>query len=61
VKLNMPIVTNGGLVGRVTAVSPLTAQVSLITKDKSGLGAVIGALGTSNGLGVVSGTGNGKF
>jgi rod shape-determining protein MreC len=57
VKLNMPIVTNGGLVGRVTAVSPLTAQVSLITKDKSGLGAVIGALGTSNALGVVSGTG----
>lgn len=57
VKLNMPIVTNGGLVGRVTAVSPLTAQISLITKDKSGLGAVIGALGTSNALGVVSGSG----
>jgi rod shape-determining protein MreC len=57
VKLNMPIVTNGGLVGRVTAVSPLTAQVALITKDKSGLGAVVGALGSSNALGVVSGTG----
>ena len=57
VKLNMPIVTNGGLVGRVTAVSPLTAQISLITKDKSGLGAVIGALGASNALGVVSGSG----
>ncbi len=58
VKLNMPIVTNGGLVGRVTAVSPLTAQIALITKDKAGLGAVVGALGTSNALGVV--TGNGK-
>ncbi len=57
VKLNMPIVTNGGLVGRVTAVSPLTAQVALITKDKSGLGAVVGELGTSNALGVVSGNG----
>lgn len=57
VKLNMPIVTNGGLVGRVTAVSPLTAQVALITKDKSGLGAVVGALGSSNALGVVSGNG----
>jgi rod shape-determining protein MreC len=57
VKLNMPVVTNGGLVGRVTAVSPLTAQVALITKDKSGLGAVVGALGSSNALGVVSGTG----
>jgi len=57
VKLNMPIVTNGGLVGRVTAVSPLTAQISLITNDKSSSGAVIGALGTSNALGVVSGSG----
>ncbi|CAN5324928.1 rod shape-determining protein MreC [soil metagenome] len=57
VKLNMPIVTNGGLVGRVTAISPLTAQVDLITKEKSGLGGVIGELGKSNALGVVSGTG----
>lgn len=63
VKLNMPIVTNGGLVGRVTAVSPLTAQVDLVTKfdsvnkDKSSLGGVVGALGASNALGVVSGTG----
>lgn len=57
VKLNMAIVTNGGLVGRVTAVSPLTAQVDLITKEKAGLGGVIGELGNSNALGVVSGTG----
>lgn len=57
VKLNMPIVNNGGLIGRVTAVSPLTAQVNLITKDKSGLGGVIGELGTSNALGVVRGAG----
>ena len=57
VKLNMPVATNGALVGRVIAVSPLTAQIALITKDKSGLGAVIGALGSSNALGVVSGTG----
>ena len=57
VKLNMPIVNNGGLIGRVAAVSPLTAQVYLITKDKTGLGGVIGELGTSNALGVVNGTG----
>ncbi len=57
IKLNMPVVTDGGLVGRVTAVSPLTAQVDLITRDKSGLGAVIGEIGTSNALGVVTGTG----
>lgn len=57
VKLNMPIVTNGGLVGRVTAVSPLTAQIDLITKDKSGVGAVIGELDSSNTLGVITGSG----
>jgi rod shape-determining protein MreC len=56
VKLNMPVVANGGLVGRVTAVSPLTSQVDLITRDKSGLGAVIGEIGTSTALGVVTGT-----
>ncbi len=57
VKLNMPIATNGALVGRVIAVSPLTAQIALITKDKSGLAAVIGEIGSSGALGVVSGTG----
>lgn len=57
VKLNMAVVTNGGLVGRVTAVSPLTAQIDLITKEKSGLGGVVGELGTSNALGVIVGSG----
>ena len=56
VALNMPVVTDGGLVGRVTAVSPLTSQVDLITRDKSGLGAVIGMIGDANALGVVNGT-----
>ncbi|HBE82648.1 MAG: rod shape-determining protein MreC [Blastocatellia bacterium] len=56
IKLNMPVVTDGGLVGRVTAVGPLTSQIDLITRDKSGLGAVIGQIGESNALGVVSGT-----
>lgn len=56
VKLNMPVVTDGGIVGRVTAVSPLTAQVDLITRDKSGVGAVVGEISQSNALGVVSGT-----
>ena len=58
VKLNMPVVVNGGLVGRVTAVSPLTAQIHLITRNKSGLGGIVGELGTSNALGVVKGTGD---
>jgi rod shape-determining protein MreC len=57
VKLNMPIVNNGGLIGRVVSVSPITAQINLVTKEKSGLGGVIGELGDSNALGVVSGNG----
>lgn len=58
VRLNMPVVVDGGLVGRVTAVSPLTAQIHLITRDKSGLGGIVGELGTSNALGVIRGTGD---
>ena len=56
VKLNMPVVSDGGLIGRVTAVSPLTAQFDLITRDKSGVGSVVGEIGSSNILGVVAGT-----
>lgn len=61
VKLNMPIVVDGGLVGRVTAVSPLTAQIDLVTRDKSGLGAIVGELGNSNALGVVRGSGDSEL
>lgn len=57
IALNMPVVDDGGLVGRVTAVSPLTCQVDLVTRNKSGLGGVIGQIGESNALGVISGTG----
>lgn len=56
VKLNMPVITDGGLVGRVIAVGPLTAQFDLITRDKSGVGGVVGEIGSSNILGVVAGT-----
>lgn len=56
VSLYMPVVTNGGLVGRVTAASPLTSQVDLITRSTSGVGAVVGQIGESSALGVVSGT-----
>lgn len=56
VKLNMPVVTDGGLLGRVTAVGPLTSQIDLITRDKSGVGAVVGEIAGSNALGVVVGS-----
>jgi len=57
IKLNMPVVMEGGLVGRVTQVSPINSQVDLITRSKSGIGAVVGQIGGSNALGVVTGTG----
>jgi rod shape-determining protein MreC len=55
VKVNMPIVTTDGLVGRVIAVSPLTAQFILLTDDRSATAAIVGKLGESDALGVVSG------
>jgi rod shape-determining protein MreC len=56
VKIYMPVVTDGGLVGRVTAVSPLASQVDLLTRSTSGVGAVVGQIGESSAIGVVSGT-----
>ncbi|MFZ1702450.1 MAG: rod shape-determining protein MreC [Pyrinomonadaceae bacterium] len=57
ISLNMPVVTDGGLVGRITSVSPLASQVGLATGSKAGLGGVVGQIGESNALGVVTGTG----
>jgi rod shape-determining protein MreC len=55
VDLNMPVVTGEGVVGRVVAVSPVTAQVSLLTDEKSAAAAVIGQVGASNALGSIRG------
>lgn len=55
---NMPVVTPGGIVGRVVATSPWTAQVMLITDDRSAAGAVVGQLGSSSALGSVRGLGD---
>ena len=57
VDLNMPVVTRDGIVGRVVAVSPWTAQVMLLTDERSGAGAAVGQLGASNALGSVRGLG----
>jgi rod shape-determining protein MreC len=54
--LNMPVVTEGGVVGRISAVSPLTSQVDLITRKGSGVGAVVGQIGETGALGVVTGS-----
>jgi rod shape-determining protein MreC len=59
IELNMPVVTRGGIVGRVVATSPWTAQIMLITDEKAAAGAVVGQLGESNALGSVRGLGEG--
>ena len=55
VTVNMPVVTGGGIVGRVITVSPWASQVMLITDEKAGAGAVVGQLGQSGALGSVRG------
>jgi len=54
VEVNMPVVTPGGIVGRVITVSPWASQVMLVTDEKAGAGAVVGQLG-SGALGSVRG------
>jgi len=58
VALNMPVVTGSGIVGRVIALSPWTAQVMMVTDEKAAAGAVVGQLSGSGALGSVRGLGN---
>src|SRR5262245_38609019 len=55
VEVNMPVVTPGGIVGRVITVGPWSSQIMLITDEKAGAGAVVGQLGQSDALGSVRG------
>jgi rod shape-determining protein MreC len=57
VEVNMPVVTAGGVVGRVVSTGPYSAQVMLLTDEKSGAGAIVGQLGQSNALGSIKGLG----
>jgi rod shape-determining protein MreC len=57
IDLNMPVATRDGIIGRVVAVSPVTAQVMLLTDERAAAGAVVGQLGASNALGSVRGYG----
>lgn len=57
VELNMPVVTAGGVVGRVVSVNPWSSQVILLTDERAGAGAVIGQLGASTAVGIVQGLG----
>ena len=57
IELNMPVVTAGGIVGRVIALSPWTAQIMMITDEKAAAGGIVGQLGGSGALGSVRGSG----
>lgn len=57
VEVNMPVIAPGGIVGRIVSTSALSAQVILITDEKSGAGAVVGQMGQSNALGSIKGLG----
>ena len=58
IALNMPVVTGSGIVGRVIALSPWTAQVMMVTDEKAAAGAIVGQLSGSGALGSVRGLGN---
>src|ERR1051325_6593447 len=51
IDLDMPVVTPEGIVGRVVGVGPVSAQVMLLTDERSAAGAVVGQLGSSNAVG----------
>jgi rod shape-determining protein MreC len=57
IALNMPVVTDGGIVGRVIALSPWTAQVMMVTDEKAAAGAIVGQVSGSGALGSVRGLG----
>lgn len=57
IQANMPVVTPDGVVGRVAAVSPVSAQVMLLTDERAAAGAAVGQLGGTNSLGSVRGFG----
>ena len=57
VEVNMPVVTPGGVVGRIVSTSSLSSQVMLVTDERSGAGAVVGQLNQSNAMGSIKGMG----
>jgi rod shape-determining protein MreC len=57
IEKDMPVVTHEGIVGRIIGVSPVTAQVLLITDERAAAGAAVGQLGASQAMGSVRGYG----
>jgi len=61
IKINMPVVTREGVVGRVVEVSAWSSQVALLTDEQTAAGAAVGQLENSQALGVVRGSGDQSF
>ena len=57
IEVNMPVVTPEGVVGRVAGVSPVSAQVMLLTDERAAAGAAVGQLEGTHALGSVRGFG----
>jgi rod shape-determining protein MreC len=57
VENNMPVIAPSGIVGRVVSTGPLSAQVMLITDERSGAGAVVGQIDQSHAFGSIRGLG----
>jgi rod shape-determining protein MreC len=57
IEVNMPVVSPGGIVGRVVSTSPLSSQVMLVTDERSGSGGVVGELNQSTAMGSIKGMG----
>ncbi len=56
VRLNQPVITPDGLVGRITKVGPYASEIQLITDEHAGVG---GRLTTSRAAGELKGKGDG--
>lgn len=57
VEVNMPVLADGSLVGRIVVAGPFSSQAMLLTDEKSAAGAVIGQISESGALGSVKGGG----
>lgn len=58
IEKDQPVITEQGLVGRVTEVAPNAARVLLLTDERHASGAAIGQAADSRVMGIVQGTSN---
>lgn len=61
VEVNMPVLADGSLVGRIVVAGPFSSQAMLLTDEKSAAGAVIGQISESGAIGSVKGGGTNEL